>query len=162
LNSSTIRQNFFDTHYLPAQEQNETEADKQRAWEQLDEQLTILLPREADEVEASLTLEGDDPKTIAAWANAYVDLSIRAANEELLSGLAGEVKIRQLSLENQLVTLRQTADKMRNDRITRLEEALATAESIGLDTPRELGSLIAINTYGLNTENIQSGSLLYL
>src|SRR5690606_28894680 len=58
--------------------------------------------------------------------------------------------------------LRQTADKMRNDRITRLEEALATAESIGLDTPRELGSLIAINTYGLNTENIQSGSLLYL
>lgn len=162
LNSSTIRQSFFEKYYLPVQEKNETEGDKQRAWKQLDDELSINLPKNADEYEAAITLEGTDPPTIAKWANAYVDLAINAAREDLLSGLAGEVKIRKLSLEDQIATLRQVAEKIRQDRVIRLKGALAIAESIGLDTPADGAPLIAINTAGLNTESINSGSLLYL
>jgi len=162
LNSSTIRQSFFDEFYLPAQEKKETEADKQRAWKRLNSELAINLPQKVDEVEANLTLEGKDPKIIAKWANAYVDLATLAAREELLSGLAGEVKIRKLSLEDQITTLRQMAEKARQDRITRLKGALAIAESIDLKTPADGAPLIAINTEGLNTESVGGGSLLYL
>ena len=162
LNSSTIRQSFFDKYYLPAQEKNESESDKQHAWQRLDKELTINLPKKTDEFEASIELEGKNPQIIATWANAYVELALHAANKELLSGLAGEVKIRALSLEDQIATLRQMAKKIRLDRITRVEGALAIAESIGLESPADGAPLIAIDIQGRNTESINDGSLLYL
>jgi len=162
LNSSTIRQEFFEKFYLPAQAENETEIEKQRAWKRLNDELTITLPKRVDEVEASLRLEGKNPHTIAGWANTYVELATQAASEELLDGLAGEVSIRKLSVVDQIATLRQIAEKTRRSRIARIEEALAIAEGIGLENPAEGIPLIAINTYDRDTENVTSGNLLYL
>jgi len=162
LNSNTIRQGFFDNYYLPAQDDNYTEAEKQRAWKQLDDELTIRLPKRPDEYEASLSLEGYNSLTIAKWANAYVELAVQAASKDILSGLAGEVNIRKLSLEDQINTLRKVAEKIQQDRIVRLREALAIAESINLETPHDGAPFIALNSDSLTTENINSGSLLYL
>jgi len=162
LNSVAIRQSFFDKYYLPAQEKNETEGDKQRAWRRLNNELTINLPEKVDSYEASLLLEGKSPTVIAKWANAYVGLAIQAAGEELLSGLSGEVKIRQLSLDDQIATLREVAKKIRQDSIVRLQGALAIAESIGLESPADNGSLVAIDAQSLSTESVSNGSLLYL
>src|SRR5690606_16103315 len=41
LNSSTVKQRFFELYYLPAQDENGTELQKQRAWERLSEELTV-------------------------------------------------------------------------------------------------------------------------
>jgi len=162
LNSSTIRQKFFGEYYLPAQGHPQTEGDKQRAWERLNNQLTISLPKSADEDQASLTLEGTEPQTIADWANAYVKLAKQAASEELTSGLAGEVEIRKQSLNDQIAALRKIAKNVREDRIVRLQDALIIAQSIDLHTPLENAPLITINTDDPNAESINSGSLLYL
>jgi len=162
LNSSTIRQEFFEKYYLPAQEERETEGDKQQAWKRLDSELTITLPQKADEYEASLSLEGGNPQTIAQWANTYVDLAIQAARKDLLNGLTGEVEIRRQSIANQITALRQVAATIRKDRIKRLADALAIAEAIGLEAPPVGSPLIAIGSTSLNTENIDNGSLLYL
>jgi len=162
LNSNSIRQHFFVKYYLPAQKDNQTEGDKQRAWKRLNDELIIKLPRSADEIESSLTLEGNDPGTTAKWANTYVSLATRAATQELLNGLAGEVKIRRLSLEDQINTIREAAELIRQDRIVRLQEALTIAESIGLKTPADAAPFNAINTHGLSTESVISSSLLYL
>jgi len=159
LNSNTIRQDFFTQYYLPAQEEKETERDKQEAWKELNKDLTIRLPQKADELEASVSIEGSDPKAIAHWTNAYVDLAISATTQDFLERLTGEVKIREQSLEDQIVTLRRVAAKIREDQMTRLREALSVAESIGLESPAEGAPIIAQN---INTEDIRSGSLLYL
>lgn len=158
LNSSAIRQRFFDEYYLPAQKNNQTEREKQRAWKRLNNELTI---QKIDEYETRLIVEGNNPQAIAKWANAYVALAAQAAREELHSGLTGEVEIRRLSLEDQIATLRQVAEEIRQARLTRLKDALAIAESIGLETPADGMPLIAINTRSdLNADS--SGSLLYL
>src|SRR5690606_17735809 len=128
----------------------------------LGKQLTIKLPRSPHEIEASIELEGEHPQTIANWANAYAALAMRPASGELLSGLTSEVKIRQKSLDDQIDILRQVGAKIRNDQITRLESALAIAEAINLESPADGATLVAINPRGLNTEDINSGSLLYL
>lgn len=161
LNSNSIRQDFFERYYLPQQEENQTEADKQRAWRQLNDQLTISLPKRGDEYAASVSFQGEDPRTIAEWSNVYVDLGIRAASEELLSGLAGEVKIREQSLGDQISTVRRVAETVRRDRITRLHEAITVAETLGGESNDGIPWL-AISPGGLNTEDINSGSLLYL
>ncbi|MDX3895317.1 LPS O-antigen chain length determinant protein WzzB [Pusillimonas sp.] len=162
LNSSSIRQAFFEQYYLPTQKNKETEGDKQRAWRKLNKELTIALPKRPDEYESTVTLEGGNPKTLAKWANTYVSLAVQAANEDLLSKLAGEVEIRKRSVEDQIRTLRQVAEKTRQDRIIRLEGALAIAESIGLEVPTDGAPLIAIDARGLSTESVDYGSLLYL
>ncbi|WP_179944008.1 LPS O-antigen chain length determinant protein WzzB [Pusillimonas noertemannii] len=162
LNSNTIRQSFFDKYYLPAQPKNETEGDKQRAWKNLNDELRINLPRKPDEYEAGITLEGANPKVIAEWANAFVELAVQAAREDLLNGLAGEVKIREQSLQDQIATLRDVAKDIRLDRIIRLQNALTIAENIGLESPADNSALVAITAQGLNTENVNTGSLLYL
>lgn len=162
LNSNLIRQDFFEQYYLPAQNDKSTEGDKQRAWKRLDGDLTIVLPRKADEYEASVTFEGYDPGAIAKWANSYVRLAMEAANEDLLSGLAGEVKIRKQSLEEQIATLRNVAETTREDQLIRLKDALNIAESIGLESPTDGGPLIAINTNNRENDQVNSGNLLYL
>lgn len=162
LGSSTVRQTFFDEYYLPVQENNETEGDRQRAWKRLNKELDISIPNKPNEVEARLSLEGEQPQTIASWANAYIELASQAASEDLLSGLTGEVKIRHRSLVDQINAVRQVAQEVRQSHITRLKNALAIAESIGLETPADGSPMIAINTQNLNTESVNSGSLLYL
>lgn len=161
LNSSTIKQVFFEQHYLPAQEQNETERDKQQAWQRLDKELTISVPLKTDEYEARVTLEGTNARTIAGWANTYVDLAMRATVKDLHSDLVGQVEIRLHSLKDQIATLRQVAIVTRKARITRLKEALTIAESIGLDQPPNGTPLISLGG-GRDTETIASGSMLYL
>src|SRR5690606_18512893 len=75
LNSSTVKQRFFELYYLPAQDENDTELQKQRAWERLSEELTVGRTRGGNEFEYRVTIEGADPEVIAAWANSYVSLT---------------------------------------------------------------------------------------
>src|SRR5690606_30125346 len=111
---------------------------------------------------ASLTLKGTDPTTLAKWANSYVDLADSAARQELTDTLTDEVKVRKRSLREQVDTLRNVAEKERQNRITRLKEALGIAERIGLDDPADSGiPLILINTQR-RSEGQSADSLIYL
>ncbi|MER1940097.1 Wzz/FepE/Etk N-terminal domain-containing protein [Castellaniella sp. FW104-16D08] len=162
LGSSAVRQRFFDEYYLPAQENKATKDNPQRAWMRLDKELTIKLPSSQNEVQSSIILEGKDPQTIAKWANAYADLASQAASKNLKSKLQAELEIRRRSLNDQIATARQIAQKVRQNQITRLKAALAIAESIGLETIADSAPLIAINTQDPSADSINSGSVLYL
>lgn len=161
LNSNAIRQNFFETFYLPSQTEKLTESVIEDAWERLNRELKIVLPKGPDGIDASLILEGQNPISIADWANAYVELANEATRQEIISMLAGEVTIRDHSLRQQISALRAAGEKERLDRIARLESALAIAESIGLEGPIDGAPLIAINIQR-DSEDMNSDSLVYL
>lgn len=160
LDSNTVRQRFFEAHYLPAQADNETESDKQSAWNRLNRQLTIQLPARANESVANVTVEDQDPKRAALWANTYVELAIAAGNEDLSSRLASEVEIRQRGLEAQINAIRQVAQQVKENQAERLRNALNIAENLGLETPADSTPLITIHTQDPGSDN--NDSLLYL
>ena len=163
LTSDTVRRNFFDQYYLPAQKRQEGQAGIQALQRQLDDELTITTPKKENEFVAKVTLEGTDPDTIATWANAYVDLAMTAVRNELLNDLAGEVEVRQKGVNDQIAALRKVAETITKNRIARTESALAIAESIGLDAPPAGTPLIAIagdNISGADT--FANGSMMYL
>lgn len=161
LNSNTVRQNFFEEHYLPAQKHNTTKIEVQDAWKRLNEELRIVLPKGSDGIDASLILEGSEPTTIAGWANTYIELAKKVAQQEIINALTGEVTIRAQSLRQQISALRAVGEKERQDQIARLKNALAIAESIDLERPADATPLIAINTqHRSNTFN--EGGLMYL
>lgn len=162
LGSYSLRQHFFEQYYLPAQKANKTVNDRQQAWEDLTDELTITLPTRPNETLSGITLEGQDPQTIAGWANAYAGLATQAAANDLSNTLKGAVEIRRNSLESQIEAEREVAEHVRQTHITRLRSALTIAENVGLEIPADGAPLIAINTQDLNSENASSSSLLYL
>lgn len=159
LNSDTVRQAFFNEVYLPAHDGALTESSKQTLWKQLNKELKIKVPAKAGESTAEVSWEGDNPATIAKWANNYVELALDATRHDLLDDLASEVALRKQGTAKQIDILRKTAPVERSGRITRIESALAVAKEIGLEEPVSNSTLISI---GGSTSKNEDDNILYL
>lgn len=148
LASDTVRQQFFESVYLPAQRTETNQVSKDKLKKQLAKELTITLPTptKPDDNSAKVRFEGSNPKNIANWADTYVALAVKATQKELLGDLAGEVTTRRQSIDDQISTLRKIALITRQDRIRRLKDALRVAKSIGLEVPANSGNLVTSYT----------------
>lgn len=145
--SVSLRQEFFREHYLPYFDDSPSEGELAARWRRFNSDLTISLPRRAEDNNLMrITLQGRDPKLIAQWLNTYLDMAIAKTQAELAANLASAVNQRRASLEDQAATLRSGKHKERELEIARLQEALALAESIGLQTPPTSGNLITSYT----------------
>jgi len=141
--SISLRQQFFQEHYLPYMEDDPSEAQQAALWQQFNNALTITLPRRAEDNHLMrLSLQGNDPAQIAEWLNIYLEMAITKTRAELAENLASAVAQRRKSLEDQVAILRAGKRKDREHEIARLEEALALAESINLEQPPTAGNLI--------------------
>ncbi|MGB6105282.1 MAG: Wzz/FepE/Etk N-terminal domain-containing protein [Pusillimonas sp.] len=145
LTSVTLRQQFFATVYLPAHPGNDNPASQDALWKQFNDRLNITLPKEPNKPNdslATLALQGENPQTIADWANQYVQEAIAMSQSELLETLSSDIQLRLQSTRDQIATLRTVEETTKQDSIVRLKEALALAEAIGLETPPNTGNLI--------------------
>lgn len=143
--SVSLRQDFFQDHYLPlkSDETPASDAERSHLWNQFNSELLITLPRKAEDNNLMhLTLQGDDPQLISDWLNTYLDMAIARTQEEFAENLSSAVHQRRNSLEEQATTLRAGEQRQREHEIARLEEALILAESIGLEDPPSAGNLI--------------------
>lgn len=141
--SVSLRQEFFRNHYLPHVSDNPDESQQAGLWNQFNSALTIELPaRATDNNLMRLKLQGQDPDLIADWLNTYLAMAINRTQDEFAANLTSAVQQRRNSLEDQAATLRAGKLKERELEIARLEEALALAESIGLNDPPTTGNLI--------------------
>lgn len=141
--SISLRQQFFQDHYLPYMADSPNESQQARLWRQFNNQLTITLPRRPEDNNLMrLSLQGDDSQQIADWLNTYLEMAIRETRAELAANLTSAVQQRRNSLQDQASTLRASKRREREHEIARLQEALVLAESIGLEQPPESGNLI--------------------
>lgn len=141
--SVSLRQQFFEKHYLPYASESPSEAEQASLWRRFNSILTITLPRRAEDNNLMrMTLQGEDPQLISGWLNTYLDMAVARTQAEFAENLTSAVSQRRSSLEEQATTLRAGKRKEREHEIARLEEALALAESIGLEVPPTAGNLI--------------------
>lgn len=141
--SVSLRQEFFQDHYLPYASESPGEAEQAGLWRRFNSDLTITLPRRPEDNNLMrMTLQGEDAQLIAEWLNTYLDMAIARTQAEFAENLSSAVNQRRSSLEQQTATLRAGKHKEREHEIARLEEALALAESIGLEQPPTAGNLI--------------------
>ncbi|MFC6570693.1 hypothetical protein ACFQDJ_03405 [Pseudomonas brassicacearum] len=82
-----------------------------------------------------MTVQSNDPAQATEWAKAYVQRASVAAESELIKNVTTEASVRARNLEQRIVSLRETAQRVREDRIQQLREALQIAKAIGLTTP---------------------------
>lgn len=163
LASDTVRQDFFEQYYLPAHSMPTDRSGIQRLHEKLDKELTITPPKKPTDIVSEITFEGKDPAVITTWANNYVNIALTRARDELLDNLAGYVRVRESSIAKQITVLGTIANSMREDQIVRTRDALAIAESIGLEVPPAGTPLIAISGQRASAVNtFSNGDLMYL
>ena len=163
LASDTVRQEFFERYYLPGHSIPTDRSGIQRLHEKLDKELTITPPKKPTDLVSEITLEGQNPAIIAAWANDYVNIALAHARKELLDNLAGYIQVRGNSIAKQITVLSTIARGMRENQIVRTKDALSIAESIGLEVPPAGTPLIAISGQHPSTVNtFSNGGLMYL
>lgn len=139
LHAYSTRLKFFNEYYLPSLPVKVFQKNHERLWNQFSEQLQIRQQGESGHI---LSFSGPDSQQNADWANQYVQLVEAAASDELIQALQSAVRIRQKVTEDQIKTLRSTAEVEREAKIKRLRDALHLAQSIHLLEPPTQGNLI--------------------
>jgi chain length determinant protein (polysaccharide antigen chain regulator) len=128
LQGESLRQNFFNQVYLPSLDESQRKGALDRLYDRFLRELVV-----PDRF--SVTVQNGDPVKATEWAKAYVARASEAAEAELIKNVTTEASVRARNLEQRITSLRETAQRVREDRIQQLREALKIAQAIGLTTP---------------------------
>ncbi|AHL32968.1 chain-length determining protein [Pseudomonas brassicacearum] len=135
LQGESLRQSFFNDIYLPSLDESQRKGALDRLYGRFSRELVIKGPAKDTPDRFSVTVQGGDPVRVTEWAKAYVKRASGAAESELIKNVTTEASVKARNLEQRIVSLRETAQRVREDRIQQLREALKIAEAIGLSTP---------------------------
>ncbi len=135
LQGESLRQKFFNEVYLPSLSEAERKGTLDRLYERFFRELAVKGPGKGTPDRFSITVQGMDPAQVTKWAIDYVQRANEAAESELIKNVTTEASVRARNLEQRIVSLRENAQRVREDRIQQLREALKIAESIGLSSP---------------------------
>ncbi|WP_460086855.1 LPS O-antigen chain length determinant protein WzzB [Pseudomonas sp. H1_B04] len=136
LQGESLRQKFFNEIYLPSLDESQRKKVAfDRLYERFSRELVIKGPGKDTPDRFSITVQGADPARATAWAKAYVQRASETAESELIKNVTSEAAVRARNLEQRIISLRETAQRIREDRIQQLREALKIAKAIGLTSP---------------------------
>ncbi|AZD56211.1 Wzz/FepE/Etk N-terminal domain-containing protein [Pseudomonas chlororaphis subsp. aurantiaca] len=135
LQSESLRRTFFNEVYLPSLPASERGGSQDVLYANFLRTLTIGLPSKEQPDRYSVIVQGENPAQVADWVKAFAARAGVAAKKEMISNATREAEVRARNLDQQISTLQETESRIRQDSITRLREALAIAEAIGLQNP---------------------------
>lgn len=81
-----------------------------------------------------------NPEQAAKWLNDYIDMVNRQTSEELANGVNKIIDNRKAFFEGELISKKNLAKKITEDRITQLKEALVIAEKLGITDRDDKGT----------------------
>ncbi len=132
LNGETLRRQFFKDVYLPAA--STERAGQSAMYAAFTSSFDVV--QMADETpRVSVAFRGGEPAVVSRWAASYVDLAAAAAKAEVLHDATKEAEVRANTLQLEVDNLRENGVRQREDKLTRLQEALRIANAIGLVNP---------------------------
>lgn len=137
--SASLRNTFFESRYLPYL--GESMSEDQDARDRLLEHFRkVLVVHEPDARQRpglyEVKVELSDAELAAQWANEYIEVAAKRAEQEMIDDISSEIRNRQRITTLQIERLRASASAQRMDRIARLEEALQVALALGIEAPQ--------------------------
>ena len=157
LQSESLRRTFFNEVYLPSLPASERGGSQDVLYAEFLRTLTIGLPSKEQPDRYFVIVQSEDPVRATGWVKDFAVRAGAAAENEMISNATREAEVRARNLGQQISTLQETESRIRQDSITRLSEALAIAEAIGLQNPPIIsGNLSAEISAGMD------GQLTYM
>lgn len=133
--AESLRRDFFEEYYLPSLNEAERTGSQDGLYDRFSKDLTIALTDKSSPDRFSLAMQSTDPAKAVEWVKAYVEKARVLAVGEVVGSVNREAEVRARNLAQQINALRESGEKVREDLITRLREALRIAEAIGLEKP---------------------------
>lgn len=135
LQAESLRQKFFNEVYLPSLNESQREGALDQVYVRFSRELVIKRPGKDAPDRYLVAVKNEDPVRATEWAKTYVRLASESAESELIKNVKAEASVRARNLEQRIVSLRENAQRIREDRVQQLREALHIAQAIGLATP---------------------------
>ncbi|MEA9994847.1 Wzz/FepE/Etk N-terminal domain-containing protein [Pseudomonas sp. 10B1] len=135
LQSESLRRAFFAEVYLPSLPESKRNGSQDVLYSDYLNELTIDLPTKDQPDRYSISVQSRDPVQATDWVKVFAARAGDAAESEMLKNVEREAEVRARNLGQQIATLQKTADKVREDSITQLREALKVAQAIHLKEP---------------------------
>jgi len=140
LHGEFLRREFFEDRYLPSLSSSERDRPVDLLYGEFSRVLTVSGPVGDRYV---LTVRNRDPALSKAWAEEYLSRAGAAAKAEMIKNVSEEAEVRARNLAQKINTLRDSGQKVREDLIVQLREALQIAHAIDLETPPLISSLLS-------------------
>jgi chain length determinant protein (polysaccharide antigen chain regulator) len=135
LQSENLRRAFFVEVYLPSLPEAKRGGSQDALYANYLNELTIGVPSKEQPDRYSVSVQNNDPAKATEWVKAFVARAGVSAEDEMVKDVGREAEVRARNLSQQIATLQETQDKIREDSITQLQEALKVAQAIHLTDP---------------------------
>lgn len=160
LRSEGLRREFFEQVYLPAETGSQGARAKDQLWERFNKKLSVANPDVKNSPDRfEVTVQSADSGRAAEWANMYVERVANKTRQDMADTVATEISTRVRSTQSRIAVLRESARKLREDRIARLSEALKVADKVGLQAPQVKASRTSSDG---ELEQFVDGNLMYM
>ncbi|MDF9774460.1 LPS O-antigen chain length determinant protein WzzB [Pseudomonas baetica] len=143
LQSEALRRAFFLEVYLPSLSEADRKGSQDLLYSKYLKKLTIGLPSKEQPDRYSVSAQDNDPARATEWLKTFTTNAGIASKSEVITNVTREAEVRARNIGQQISILRQTENGVRNDSISRLQEALKVAQSIGLEDPPIIAGNVA-------------------
>lgn len=143
LQGESLRRAFFVDIYLPSLSASERAGSQDALYANYLKTLTVGLPTKELPDRYSVAVQADDPAMATGWVKAFIARAGAASEKEMITNVTREAEVRARNLTQQISILQEAEDKVRNDSITQLKEALSVAQAIGLEKPPIISGNVA-------------------
>jgi chain length determinant protein (polysaccharide antigen chain regulator) len=157
LQSESLRRAFFSDVYLPSLTEDQRQGSQDGLYADFLSVLTIGGPTKDMPDRYSVTVAGSNPVQATAWVRAFAARAGAQAKEEMITNVKREGEVRARNLDQQINTLQETESRVRNDAISRLQEALTVAKAIGLENPPIISGSVSAEVSA-----VMDGQLTYM
>jgi chain length determinant protein (polysaccharide antigen chain regulator) len=157
LKSETLRQTFIAEVMASGSSNDEGKAGSDLLYSELSKRLIVSQPRKDLPDEYMVTIQSSNPDQAAQWAQEYIHRAGKLAEQEIIKNISYEADVKVRSLDRQIADLRENGQKVREDTITKLREALRVAKAIGLEKPPIIAGNPAVQIAGS-----VDGQLIYM
>ena len=135
LQSEALRRTFFFEVYLPALPEADKNASQDVLYSKYLKKLSVGQPSKELPDRYSVSVRDNDPARATEWVKTFATNAGIASEKEMIANVTREAEVRARNIGQQIGILRQTESAMRSDSVSRLQEALKVAQSIGLENP---------------------------
>ncbi|WP_223462472.1 LPS O-antigen chain length determinant protein WzzB [Pseudomonas sp. A-R-26] len=143
LQSEALRRAFFLEVYLPSLSETTRKESQDLLYSKFLKKLTVGLPSKEQPDRYSISVQDNDPTRATEWVKTFATNAGIASKNEMITNVTREAEVRARNIGQQISILRQTESGVRSDSISRLQEALRVAQSIGLEEPPIISGNVA-------------------
>ncbi|MGK0160201.1 LPS O-antigen chain length determinant protein WzzB [Pseudomonas mosselii] len=141
--AESLRRDFFRDVYLPSLGQEERKRSQDDLYARYLKTIATGSEGKGATERVIVSMLNESPQTAVEWAKIFVGRAEAITKAELVENVTREAQVRAQNLERKIALLRENGKMVKEDLIVRLKEALAIAQSVGLEKPPILGGRLS-------------------